>query len=670
MTRIAISPRFATSTFSNIRGREVIGAFHNERVKRVVAVAGVAALGLAFAAPAEAGPRFKPCGAFGFECARVSVPLDRSGALPGRVSLFVKRIRARERPRRGALVVLAGGPGQSAADAVGNDALALLEPAYRRRDLIVFDQRGTGRSGLLRCRELERANLLRAGAAAGRCAARLGPRRASYTSRDSVEDIEALRVALGYERIALFGTSYGTKVALGYALAHAANVERLVLDSVVEPAGPSPLYLEAFEAVPRALWALCRATCSSFTLNPVADVARLVTRLATRPLRGRAVDSRGRIHRAMAGREDLFLILLAGDLNPALRAGFPGAVRSALDGDPAPLLRLRDRAYSLEATPPSPRVLSAMLYAATTCEETSFPWPRTSPPDPAARRAAAGAAAAALPDSAFLPFDRATAVANDLIDLCGRWPAAPAAPVLAPGPAPDVPLLLIEGEDDLRTPVESARRVAQLFPRSSLVVAPETGHSALGADGTGCTRAAFARFMQGKRFTTRCPGRNGPRIFPPSPPPPTRLGEVAPPRGLRGDRGRVLAAIGLTLRDLYDDFVTELILDPHDPDLARGGGLRSGHYRLDGRGSLRLRDLSFVPGVRLTGRVRSFGMRRERGRLRVEGGRGVPGGVVTIRNRVARGTLGGRPVKARLAAVSVAGVAGARAAQTSSAFPP
>ena len=86
---------------------------------------------LALAAPAQALPRFAGCGPFGFECTRVSVPLDRSGAVPGRVSLFVKRVRARERPRRGALVVLAGGPGQSATDAFGGSALSVLHPAYQ-----------------------------------------------------------------------------------------------------------------------------------------------------------------------------------------------------------------------------------------------------------------------------------------------------------------------------------------------------------------------------------------------------------------------------------------------------------------------------------------------------------------------------------------------------------
>src|SRR4051794_8607900 len=191
---------------------------------------------------ARAALHFKRCGAFMFTCARLSVPLDRSGVTPGRVSLFVRRIAAQHAPRQGALFVLAGGPGQSATESFNGDALGVVSPAFRRRDLIVFDQRGTGRSGLLRCRALERSNLFDAGRAAGICARRLGARRFHYTSRDSVEDVEALRVALGLDKIAIYGTSYGVKVALGYALTYPDHVERLVLDSVLEANGPDPFY--------------------------------------------------------------------------------------------------------------------------------------------------------------------------------------------------------------------------------------------------------------------------------------------------------------------------------------------------------------------------------------------------------------------------------------------
>jgi pimeloyl-ACP methyl ester carboxylesterase len=633
------------------------------QVMKAAALLAVAAAALALAAPAEAALRFKHCGPYGFQCARMSVPLDRTGAVAGRVSLLVKRIRARRRPARSALFVLAGGPGQSATEAFGEEALSVLYPAYRRRDLIVFDQRGTGRSGVLRCRAIERSNLLDAAGAAARCANRIGPRRAFYTSRDSVEDMEAIRVALGYERIALFGTSYGTKVALGYALGHPASVERIVLDSVVEAEGPNPLYLDTLEAVPRVIRTLCRAGCRDFTHDPVADVRRLVPRLAEKRLRGRVVDARGHARRTSMDRTDLFIVFLAGDLNPALRAAFPGAVRAALAGDAAALLRLRSRAFQVDGAPPPPRILSSMLYTATTCEETPFPWLRTTPPDAEARRAQTAAAAAAVPARAFLPFDRTTVIENDLTQLCERWPAAPAAPVFGPGPPPNVPVLLIEGEDDLRTPVENARRVAELFPRSRLLVAPETGHAALGADPTGCTNVAFGRFMQGRRFTTRCARRQ--RIFRPLSPPPTSLATVAPARRVRGIRGRVLTGIALTLRDLIDDALTALILDVNDPDLARGGGLRSGRYRIDGRDTLWLQRLAFVRGLRLSGRVRNFGLRNQRGRIRVHGRGAIPGGVVTIRSGVVRGTLGGRSVRARLSPPVAEDAARAAAARQS-----
>jgi pimeloyl-ACP methyl ester carboxylesterase len=603
---------------------------------------------LALAPSADAALRFKRCGPYGFTCARLSVPLDRSGAVPGRVSLLVKRVRARRRggATRPPLFVLAGGPGQSATDAFGPDALGLLFPAYRNRDLVIFDQRGSGGSGLLRCRRLEQANLLRAGAAAGACARHLGARRAFYTSRDSADDIDAIRARLGAEQVALYGTSYGTKLALGYALRYPPRVERLVLDSTVEANGPDPFYLDTFDAVPRALESLCRRRCP-WTSDPVADLAALIERLARGSLRGRVVDRRGRTRIRRLTRVDVFSILLGGDFDPALRAAFPGAVRAALSGDATPLLRLRRRAFEVDAEPPPPRLLSSALYAATTCEETPLPWARTTPPDPGERQRQAGERAATIPDSEFEPFDRATSLASDTLNLCESWPQSPLAPEFGPGPLPDVPVLLLEGEDDLRTPVENARRVAELFPRSSLMVAPATGHSALGSDFSGCTDRAFARFFEERSVPVRCP--RGRRFFLPSPPPPRRLSSVSPLAGTSGLRGRTLAAVRLTLRDVAEDSITELILDLDDPDLARGGGLRAGHYRIDAHNTLELEGVAFVPGVTVSGRLEHFLERRQRGRLRVSG-RAAARGLLRVERFAVRGRLGGRRVRANLSA--------------------
>jgi pimeloyl-ACP methyl ester carboxylesterase len=609
-------------------------------------LAAATALVLLPAPAAEADLRFKRCEAFLFPCARLAVPLDRSGVTPGRVSLFIGRVRASRRPSRGAVFVLAGGPGQSASEAFGGDGLGLLAPALRRRDLIVFDQRGTGRSGLLRCPALENSNLFDAGLAAGSCARQLGARRHHYTSRASVEDIESIRRELGIPRITLYGTSYGVRVALGYALTYPGNVERLVLDSVVDPTGHDPLYRHSLAATPRVLRALCRARCRRFTRDPLADLETLVDRMAARPLRGYVVDRRGRRRPARLSRGELFLILLSGDSDPALRGAFPGAVRAALDGDTAPLLRLERRAISVTGPPP-PHVFSAAVFAATTCEESPLPWPRTTPPDPLERRRFTEAAVSSTPSSAFRPFDRGAALENDLLRLCDRWAAAPAAPDFGPGPLPDVPVLLLEGEDDLRTPVENARRVAGLFPRARLVVAPGTGHSALSSDPSSCTATALARFFRNQRVPRRC--RRRPRAFPALPPPPERLREVRPAPGTPGVRGRALRALAMTVRDVSEDALTQLILNPRDPDFARGGGLRGGRYRIDGDFTLRLRRVAFVPGVRVSGRLRRFEDMRQRGRLRLSGP-GTPDGALRVSGRRVVGRLGGQRVAGSLLA--------------------
>ncbi len=602
---------------------------------------------LAPASAAEAKLQLKRCGAStAVRCGRLSVPLDRSGTVPGRVSLFVTKLPARQRggATRPPVIVLAGGPGQSATYAFISP-LGVLRAANRDRDMIIYDQRGSGRSGLLRCRSLERSNLLHAGDAAAACARRLGPRRAFYTSRDTADDIDALREQLGAEQVTLYGTSYGTKVALAYSLRYPAQVDRLVLDSVAEVDGPNSFYLDSFEGVPRALRALCRYGHCPWTSDPVADLAALVDRLGGGPVRGRLIDRHGRARVGRLTRPDVFSILLAGDFDPVLRAAFPGSVRAALQGDATPLLRLRRRALEIDAEPPpSPRPFSTALYAATTCEEAPLPWDRSTPPDPAERYRQAADRAAAIPDGDFEPFDRTTSLASDVLNLCERWPTAPLAPDFGPGPLPDVPVLLLEGEDDLRTPVENAQRVAAQFPQSSLVVAPATGHSVLGSDFSGCTDRAFQSFFRDEPVVTRCARSR--RLFRPSPPPPRRLSDVSPLGGT-GRAGRTLAAVRLTLVDVAEDSVTELIFDLDDSDRARGGGLRAGHYRIDEDNTLTLDGVAFVPGVKVSGRLEHFGERRQRGQLRVSGGAAARG-LLRLRGGRVSGRLGGHPVRAGL----------------------
>ena len=285
------------------------------------------------------------------------------------------------------MVALAGGPGQSALG-LGEFIAKAIAPALGSRDLLVFDQRGTGESGPLSCPalssrgEVEHAHSI--GELVGRCAQQLGPARGDYTSQESVADIEALRQAGGYEKLVLYGTSYGTKVALEYAERYPQHVEALVLDSVVPATGPEPFAVGTFQAIGGALGELCsERACAGITANPLADLARLTARLRKHALSGSVYDGSGRRHAVRLSETGLLGILQAGDLNPALRALLPAAVVSALRHDPDPLLRLELLSEGLIPNVPGPRPVESSesidetLFLDTSCEELPFPWQRS-----------------------------------------------------------------------------------------------------------------------------------------------------------------------------------------------------------------------------------------------------------------------------------------------------
>ena len=425
-------------------------------------------------------------------------------------------------------------------------------------------------------------------------------------------------------KLSLYGVSYGTRTATAYALRYPARVQRLGLDSVVAPDGADALAVDTFRAVPRVLRALCGARrCRSFTRDPVADLATLVQRMAAGgPLRGTLPDARGRPRRATLSRYDLFGAFVSGDFEAEMRSGYPAAVKAALAGDPAPLLRLKRRSIAIESGGFEPEELSSALYAATTCEEARLPWPRATPF--AQRRARSVAAAATVAPALIAPFDAATVLGSDVLDLCSLWPQSTRDPSPGRGPLPDVPALLVEGADDVRTPLETARTLAQSLPRARVVSVAGVGHSP-GSSLSRCATGLAARFFAGRSVPRACRDARAPR--------PTGL----PPRSLKGVKP--LAAVGQTLEDVVGDVAFA-------GEDGRGVGLRRGRYTLDD--DLRLSGFSYVPGLRLTGLIKRFDSdRRRRGSIRVSGPRGYRG-VLRFRGRRVSGRLGGRRVATRL----------------------
>jgi pimeloyl-ACP methyl ester carboxylesterase len=551
----------------------------------------IAALGIGLGVPAsaEAKLRFRNCEEG--QCARLSVPLDHSGVVSGRLSLRVERHDSYHRVNRGFMLVLAGWPGQAGSRV---DEYTWESPG---RDLIMFDQRGTG-AGALRCRDLEAATPSDAGREAAACATLLGDSRAFFGTDDTVEDIEELRVQLGLERLTIVGSAYGAYVAQRYALRHPDRVERLLLEGPVDAAGVDVLYVDSMAAVRRALPARCRSGCGSFTRDTLADTARLVERLASEPLRGTIVGPRGQRRTAVLTGQELLHTLVAGDRDFLSASEYPAAVASALRGDPAPILRMKRRGLS-HVWSRRPGIESAAAYALTMCEEARFPWSRNA--TPAERDEAAYRAETAIDRSLVAPFDPASLVRSDLMRLCRRWPTVSPVPPPDPSPMPDVPVLVLSGPDSVRTSLESARRTAERFPNGHLLEIPGLAPAA-GFGLSRCADRAAQRFLGGRPVQQRC-AREG-SLIPPARPAPRSLSELAPERGVPGRPGRLLRAFSVTYGDLLDSFYSEALnnigLDVFDGNL-RAGGLRGGSFALT-RKAFRFDRYEYVPGVRFSSR--------------------------------------------------------------------
>jgi len=612
------------------------------------------------AAPALGTQTYTPCANNqGFGCTTVTVPLDRSGGVPGTLALKVERLQAGAAPSNEAVIALAGGPGQAALPLAGFMSKA-LSPALAARDLVVFDQRGTGESSPLSCPALSSpagaAGINSVGKLFERCAVQLGAARAGYTTVESVDDIESIRQAMGYGKLVLYGVSYGTKVAEEYAARYPQNVSALVLDSVEPPSGPEPFQVATFQALRPVLAELCsEGACNGITATPLTDIARLAARLRVHPLAGAVYDGAGHRHTVRTGESDLLGILQAGDLNPALRALAPAAVRSALAGDASPLLRLELLARGLIPTvpgspPPESEGIDGALNATTICEESLFPWGRGDPP--AARPGEVSAKLKALPSSDFYPFDPTIALEDSTIPGCLDWPdAAPPPPVVSA--LPDVPTLILSGAQDLRTPTSDARSVAAMIPGAQLLVVPYTGHSVLGTDFSGCAETAVKTFFSGAPVQA-CAA--GPDIFAPTPITPVRLSAVRAAPGVGGTPGRTLTAVLDTIVDLNRQVIgATLQANQALPSGSSFGGLRGGYARL-GRGSLTLHRFSFVTGVELSGTFPVREGKLQSTTVRIGGSAASPGTITVGAGKRVSGDLGGRRFDIALATVKLSRV--------------
>jgi pimeloyl-ACP methyl ester carboxylesterase len=411
------------------------------------------------------------------QCGEVMRPLDPAAASGPQIALHYVVVPALARNKRpDPVFLLAGGPGQSAISLVGQ-VMPLFARLNNRRDIVFVDQRGTGRSAPLLCEDPRRqpvadqADPERQLAQLRECRKRLqalphGDLR-HYTTPIAMQDLDAVRRAIGAERVNLVGVSYGTRAGLEYLRQFPAQVRRVVLDGVAPPdmALPASFATDA-QAAFEALLAACEAEAACRRDHPdlraawAAWLARLPQPVSVQhPLTGKAEQFT--LTRTMA------VSAVRGALyTPVLAQALPVAMHEATQGRPQALLTLGS---SLTARKGSG--LAMGMHFSVVCSEDLA---RLVP----AREAGSGD----FGDGAQL-YQRA----------CADWPRGELPAAYYQMAASPVPALLLSGGLDPATPPRHGERVAQaLGAKARHVVVPQAGHGVLAL---GCMPELLTRFI-------------------------------------------------------------------------------------------------------------------------------------------------------------------------------
>ena len=231
-------------------------------------------------------------------CGNLMRPLDPTGVVPGEVELKVAVVPALNlTPEPDPVVPIAGGPGQSSIQFYTSYSHAFGD-VRRNRDILLVDQRGTGESSRMDCPVDD--NLVEGQYSidltieyTNDCLAQLPFDPRFFTTSVAVTDLEAVRVALGYPSLNLYGVSYGSRVAQHFARRYPESTRTMVLDGVAPPQaslGPE-IATESQKAVDNIL-ARCAedAACDEHFPNVQETFAELLADLKASPVTIRVPD--------------------------------------------------------------------------------------------------------------------------------------------------------------------------------------------------------------------------------------------------------------------------------------------------------------------------------------------------------------------------------------------
>ena len=403
---------------------------------------------------------------------------DRADPAAGKIPIafYVHPRTDSSSPAREPIFVSPGGPGDSGWGVRFFYAGTALDEQH---DIVIVDSRGSGRSGLINCRDLQngwrnRTELIRGNTA---CARQLGREADRYGSGDIAMDVEAVRQALGYDAIDYYAFSYGTVPEQAYLARYPQRVHAMALDSgmpVTDPAHVWAWSLGVTHALVRIGALSCRRQhCGT---NIPRAIAWLAARVRVHPVVGKAANGR----RIVVDEAELLEILRSGgDQDRALPAdAIETLVGDLRRGNTASLIRLAvENPVWGQAGPP--QEFSQGANSATYCNDADFVWERSDPV--AVRERKYRSAVSSLPKSTFAPFSIAGWNAHNSTDECGTWPAPERfEPATPSGIFPRVPTIVFSGDEDPRVPTEITRKLLDVLPGATFVEVAGAAHPAIG----------------------------------------------------------------------------------------------------------------------------------------------------------------------------------------------
>ena len=434
-----------------------------------------------------------PCTSGGFPaaCGSLQVPEDRGNPTGRVIPLDVVVIpAASERPAADPVFFLAGGPGGAATESWAN-APQVFPAIHHDRDIVLVDQRGTGGSNeLLFPPAPDVSSLPRSDGwrkverwAKGALEGLNGDIR-YYTSAIAADDLDDVRVALGYDLIDLYGGSYGATLAQYYLRQHEAHVRAVVLDggTLVDVPIVELMAARSQDALDRVL-ARCHsdAGCHASYPDPARDLRKALRRLS-HPVKTDAVDYGSGEHVVLTSDS------LAGSLHDLLVTGQSGEIPRLLhltaEADYEPLTSLVLAALRQ----PDPGQLA--MFWSIECSERWAAHDRD-------HIAEAGVGSYYLP--VMLDADR------DLDLGCSLMPRVPTPADDGRPIRSDVSILLLNGTLDPQDPPANVADAATELPNSLVIVATQ----AHAFDHIGCMPDVVAAFIEAgivKGLDTTCVG--------------------------------------------------------------------------------------------------------------------------------------------------------------------